>query len=82
MKKKYTLKPGRHQFAPGSPALHTNDNLTDDEAEWYLKKYPHIASLFLENQEEEDCTKSEPDTAIGSIKPKKQSTKSPGRQDR
>jgi hypothetical protein len=45
-KKKYILKPGKHQFAPGSPAIHTNDNLSDEEAEWYLDKYPHIAILF------------------------------------
>jgi len=44
--KKYILKPGRHQFAPGSAAVHHNDNLSDAEAEWYLEKYPHIASLF------------------------------------
>ena len=44
--KQYILKPGRHQFAPGSPAIHHNDNLTDEEAKWYLKKYPHIKSLF------------------------------------
>jgi hypothetical protein len=46
MTKKYKLKPGRHQFAPRSPAIHTNDNLTDEDAEWYLQKYPHIVSLF------------------------------------
>ena len=44
--KKYILKPGKHQFAPGSAAVHSNDNLTDDEAEWYLQRYPHIAKLF------------------------------------
>jgi hypothetical protein len=44
--KKYILKPGKHQFAPGSPAVHNNNNLTDEEAEWYLERYPHIASLF------------------------------------
>lgn len=44
--KKYILKPGKHQFAPHSPAVHDNDNLTDEEAEWYLQQYPHIASLF------------------------------------
>jgi hypothetical protein len=43
--KKYILKPGRHQFAPGSAAVHSNDNLTDEEAEWYLQRYPHIARL-------------------------------------
>jgi len=44
--KKYILKPGNHQFVPGSAAVHNNDNLTDQEAEWYLEKYPHIAGLF------------------------------------
>lgn len=44
--KKYILKPGKHQFAPGSPPVHSNDNLTDEEAEWYLRHYPHIAALF------------------------------------
>ncbi len=46
MTKKYLLKPGNHQFAPGSPAIHHNNNLNDAEAEWYLEKYPHIATLF------------------------------------
>ncbi|MCD8740379.1 hypothetical protein LT679_07175 [Mucilaginibacter roseus] len=45
--KKYVLKPGRHQFAPGETAAHTNDNLTDEQAEWYLNRYPHIALLFV-----------------------------------
>ena len=44
--KKYILKPGKHQFAPGSHATHHNDNLTDAEAQWYLERYPHIADLF------------------------------------
>lgn len=47
MTKKYILKPGKHQFAPGSAAIHDNDNLNDKEAEWYLKKYPHIKGLFI-----------------------------------
>jgi len=46
MNKKYKLKPGCHQFAPRSPAIHTSDNLSDEEAEWYLQKYPHVAALF------------------------------------
>lgn len=46
MTKKYILKPGKHQFAPGSAAIHSNDNLNDEEAKWYLERYPHIASLF------------------------------------
>lgn len=45
-KKKYILKPGKHQFVPGSSAIHHNDNTSDAEAEWYIKKYPHIALLF------------------------------------
>ena len=44
--KQYILKPGKHQFAPGSPAIHDNDNLSDEEAKWYLKKFPHIKALF------------------------------------
>jgi len=48
--KKYILKPGRHQFAPGSHAAHNNESLSDEEAEWYLEKYPHIASLFEKNE--------------------------------
>ncbi|WP_374951127.1 hypothetical protein [Mucilaginibacter sp.] len=46
--KKYILTAGRHQFIPNSPAVHTNDNLTDEEAEWYLQRYPHIAKLFID----------------------------------
>lgn len=46
IKKKYILKPGNHQFAPGSAAVHDNASLTDKEAAWYLKRYPHIKSLF------------------------------------
>jgi len=48
MTKKYILKPGKHQFAPGSHPVHDNDNLTDAEAEWYLAKYPHITNLFVQ----------------------------------
>lgn len=50
--KKYILKPGKHQFAPGSAAVHSNDNLTDEEAEWYLQRYPHIAGLFVRSPKE------------------------------
>jgi hypothetical protein len=60
MNKKYKLKPGRHQFAPRSPAIHTNDNLTDEDAEWYMQKYPHIASLF-ELIPTEEIRPAEPD---------------------
>ncbi|MES2060827.1 MAG: hypothetical protein V4456_02845 [Bacteroidota bacterium] len=51
--KKYILKPGKHQFAPGSVAVHSNDNLTDEEAKWYLQRYPHITTLFIEIPEDE-----------------------------
>jgi|GEM_PF-2620669 len=51
MNKKYKLKPGCHQFAPRSPAIHTNENLSDEEVEWYLEKYPYIAELFVEKLE-------------------------------
>jgi len=47
IKKKYILKPGKHQFAPKSPPIHDNDKLTDEEAAWYLEKYPHIIALFV-----------------------------------
>jgi hypothetical protein len=47
LKKKHILKPGLHQFAPGSAAIHSNENLSDEEAEWYLQRYPHIAGLFV-----------------------------------
>ncbi|MES2275469.1 MAG: hypothetical protein V4592_05575 [Bacteroidota bacterium] len=49
--KKYILKPGKHQFAPGEHARHDNDNLTDAEAKWYLERYPHIRSLFSDSPE-------------------------------
>lgn len=52
--KKYILKPGNHQFAPSSPAVHNNDNLTDEEAEWYLQRYPHIVMLFAVQPPEEE----------------------------
>ena len=52
MTKKYILKPGRHQFAPGSHAVHNNDNLSDEEAEWYLERYPHITRLFVRRPSE------------------------------
>jgi hypothetical protein len=54
--KKYILKPGKHQFAPGSHPVHYNENMSDEEAEWYLERYPHIASLFAERLE---CCKVE-----------------------
>ncbi|MDB5030539.1 MAG: hypothetical protein JWP71_1260 [Mucilaginibacter sp.] len=48
MTKKYILKPGKHQFTPGSAAIHDNNNLSDKEAKWYLDRYPHIKSLFTQ----------------------------------
>ncbi|MGY4539629.1 hypothetical protein ACVW0P_004065 [Mucilaginibacter sp. UYNi724] len=63
--KKYILKPGRHQFAPGSAAVHSSDNLTDEEAEWYLQRYPHIAGLFIESPEEEKPRKRRARRLIG-----------------
>ncbi len=44
--KQYILKPGNHQFAPGSHAIHNNDNTSDEEAAFYLKHYPHIKGMF------------------------------------
>jgi len=44
--KKFILKPGNHQFIPGSHAIHNNNNLDDEEADRYLRAYPHIANLF------------------------------------
>lgn len=64
-KKKYILKPGKHQFAPKSPAIHTNENLTDAEAEWYLDKYPHIQSLFIKCRQPFQSTEHQ--TTIGEI---------------
>ncbi|MEN0056981.1 MAG: hypothetical protein AAGC65_25100 [Mucilaginibacter sp.] len=60
MTKKYILKPGSHQFAPGSAAMHNNDNTTDEEAAWYLQKYPHIASLFLITTAQSTSTTDQP----------------------
>lgn len=70
MTKKYILKPGKHQFAPGSHAVHHNNNLSDEEAQWYLEKYPHIAALFVGKLEVE---KSDP-IAIGSPEERKPET--------
>jgi hypothetical protein len=58
--KKYILKPGKHQFAPGSAAIHDNDNLTDEEAAWYLKAYPHIKALFTTILESNDSMQQQP----------------------
>jgi len=59
MTKKYILKPGKHQFAPGSAAVHDNDNISDEEAEWYLARYPHIANLFASQPPEGGAKKQE-----------------------
>jgi len=60
-KKKYILKPGKHQFAPGSPAVHDNDNLSDDDAEWYMEKYPHIKQLFIHQSSNKEVTDKKED---------------------
>jgi len=70
MTKKYILKPGKHQFAPGSHPAHHNDNLTDPEAEWYLERYPHIATLFEQTPEPESKESTQTESS------KKQSVKS------
>lgn len=44
--RKYTLKDGNHSFAPGGPAVHNNDNTTDEDIENHLKLYPHIKRLL------------------------------------
>jgi hypothetical protein len=50
--RKYILKPGTHQFVPGSQPVHHNENTSDEEIQWYLEKYPHIRDL-LEAQPEQ-----------------------------
>jgi hypothetical protein len=76
-KKKYILKPGKHQFAPKSPAIHDNENLTDAEAEWYLEKYPHIASLFITQQQPARSRIKQPGSAKPeSVEPLQQSVES------
>lgn len=65
--RKYLLKPGKHQFAPGEHARHDNDSITDAEAEWYLKRYPHIKSLFRNYPvagEEDTATINQPQQGI------------------
>ena len=78
MTKKYILKPGKHQFAPGSAAVHSNHNTSDEEAEWYLERYPHIISLFAplppegvaKKQEEEiETPKTQKTKGVGSLTP-------------
>ncbi|AYL96420.1 hypothetical protein [Mucilaginibacter celer] len=58
--KKHILKPGLHQFAPGSAAVHSNENLSDEEAEWYIQRYPHIAALFISKVIEDLAADSTP----------------------
>jgi hypothetical protein len=65
-KKKYILKPGKHQFAPGSAATHHNDNLSDTEAEWYIEKYPHIKNLFEITPTDNPAIKSSESESVGS----------------
>jgi len=63
MTKKYVLKPGRHQFVPGAQALHDNENLSDENAKWYMDKYPHIASMFELMPTERNANVDEQNTA-------------------
>lgn len=45
--RKYILKPGKHQLAPGEKAIHTNENTTDAQLKWYLEQYPHIKTNLI-----------------------------------
>jgi hypothetical protein len=62
--KKHTLKPGKHQFAPRSHPVHDNDSLSDDDVEWYLSKYPHIAVLFEKSEEIEKAERPDEDNRL------------------
>jgi len=73
--KKYILKPGKHQFAPGSHAVHDNDNLSDAEAEWYLERYPHIATLFVERLESCKVETLQAKSKLLKQRPRKQAVK-------
>jgi len=71
--KKYKLKPGNHQFAPGEHGWHNNDNLSDAEAAWYLQKYPHIAKLFvtkLKGLKVEKLDSTKRSSKLNTVKPK------------
>lgn len=74
--KKYSLKPGRHQFAPGSAAAHSGNDLSDAEVEWYIQRYPHIKTLFItapENQPADEQLKAptrDDDAELLSSKPR------------
>ncbi|GGH03750.1 hypothetical protein [Mucilaginibacter phyllosphaerae] len=69
--KKYILKPGLHQFAPNSAAVHSNDTITDKEAEWYLQRYPHIAGLFVQSPQDEQSEITEDEKPDAKIKRKR-----------
>lgn len=45
--KKYKLKPGLHSFVPGGPAVHHDNNTTDDEIDYYISVYPHVKNLLV-----------------------------------
>jgi hypothetical protein len=92
MTKKHILKPGRHQFAPGSYAIHHNDDLSDEEAEWYLQKYPHIASMFAVIPKDKDseeeikmddkaCRVSDEEVSPPLVQSEQQSVKSQNNED-
>jgi len=61
--KKYQLKPGNHQFAPGEHAVHNNETITDETAEFYLNHYPHIKAAFEKIPVAEAPVKSKPEKA-------------------
>lgn len=44
--KKYILKEGNHQFFAGSPHVYNNQNLSDEEAAFFLKAHPHLKNCF------------------------------------
>ena len=45
--RRYTLKPGMHELAPGEGAIHSNENTTDRQIEWYIAHYPHTADKLI-----------------------------------
>jgi hypothetical protein len=55
-KRKYKLKPGKHAFAPGGPAIHHDGNTSDEEIEYYLDKYPHIETLIIKQRQPKQKT--------------------------
>lgn len=62
--KKYILKPGKHQFIPGSPTLYDNDTLSDEQAEWWLEKMPHLKQHFEKVPSKKKEQKIEPEKSV------------------